>query len=93
MFKWLWRKLSQFWSSIPPQKEALAPFPVVLVKRAAGPNSKRGIHAEREQIEGVVHVYPSLVSPYTTFDFMDGTRLSIHHDRLLEWSSQRPQVK
>ena len=82
MFKWPWTKKANT------QRPT---FPVVLVTRTDG--KKRGIHSFSQQIENVVKVEPSLVSPYIVFDFADGTRLSIHHDRLLEWRSHLPQVK
>ena len=67
------------------KKDDFCPFTVVLTLRTKG--KKRGIHSTTQELKNVMKVSQSRLSPYTNFDMADGTRISIHRDRLLEWRS------
>ena len=67
------------------KKDDPCPFTVVLTLRTKG--KKRGIHFTTQELKEVIKASPSQLSPYTNFDMADGTRVSIHRDRLLGWRS------
>ncbi|KKN59521.1 hypothetical protein LCGC14_0541350 [marine sediment metagenome] len=80
MFKWL--------TNIG-KRDRPCPFTVMLTLRTDG--KKRGIHFTTQELINVMKVSPSQLSPYTNFDMADGTRVSIHRDRLLGWRSHIQQ--
>ena len=79
MFDWFRKRM---------KAKQVVPFTVVVTLRKSG--KKRGIHSYTEEFKNVIKVERSQLAPYTNFDFTDGTRISIHRDRLLEWRSYLP---